>query len=90
MDKDKEAAVTDYNAPSSEPFRLHPQNRQRNSRLRPNADSAIGATTASFAFFATRVATVRTRFKFFPHRTNGALVQSRVTDIGYYIRSKLS
>jgi hypothetical protein len=40
-----------------------------------------------FAFHATRVATVRTTFQFVPYRTNGALVQSSVTDIGYYIRS---
>jgi hypothetical protein len=50
----------------------------------------IGATTASFAFLGTTVATVGTLFQIFPHRTNDALVQSGVTGIGYYIRSRLS
>jgi hypothetical protein len=50
-------------------------------------DPTIGTTIASFAFLATRLATVRTYFQFFPHRTNGTLIQSSVTCC--YIRSRL-
>jgi hypothetical protein len=46
-------------------------------------DPTIDSTIVSFALFATRVSTVRTSFQFFPHHTNGAVVQSSVTDIGY-------
>jgi hypothetical protein len=48
-------------------------------------DPTINATTALSAFPATRVASVRNYVKFFSHRTNGALVESSVTDIGYYV-----
>jgi hypothetical protein len=64
--------------------RLIPDTRQKHTQ----PDSTIGAITAAFEFFATTVATARTLFKFFPHRTNGALVQLSLTDIGYYIRSR--
>jgi hypothetical protein len=65
--------------------RLTPDSRQTHTPPDPIA----GVTIVSFAFLVTRVATVRTWFEFFPHRTNGALVQSSVTDIGYYIMSRL-
>jgi hypothetical protein len=50
--------------------------------LQTPPDPTIGATITSFAFIAIRVTTVRTWFKFY--RTKGALVQSNMTDIGYY------
>jgi hypothetical protein len=48
-------------------------------------DSTLGANIVSFAFLVTTGATVRTQFQIFPHRMNGALVQTSVTDIGFYI-----
>jgi hypothetical protein len=41
-----------------------------------------------FAFLAARVVTVRTYFQFFLHCTDITLIQSSMTDIGYYIRSR--
>jgi hypothetical protein len=61
--------------------RLTPNSRQTHTAL----DTTIGATTVSFAFLTASVATVRTSFQFFSHRTNGAFVQLSLTDIGYYI-----
>jgi hypothetical protein len=61
--------------------RLTPDSRQTQAPLYPTT----GTTTATFAFIATRFATVITSFHFFPHRTNGALVKSSVTDIGYFL-----
>jgi hypothetical protein len=66
--------------------RFLPKAPTQNSRRLPNADLTTGINTDSFAFLAFRVATFRTRFQFFPHRSNGALAQSSVTDIGHYIR----
>lgn len=48
----------------------------------------IGTTTAMSACLANRFAAVRTRFQFAVHRANRAMVRSRVTDIGYYIRNR--
>jgi hypothetical protein len=64
--------------------RLTPDSRQTQTP----PDPTIGSTIASFAFLPTRVATVGTSFQFFPHRTNGALVQSSVTNTGLYIGSR--
>jgi hypothetical protein len=69
--------------------------RHKTDRLTPDShqtqtppDLTTGATAASFSFLATRIATVRNSFQIFPYRTNGALVQSSVTDIGRKIRSR--
>jgi hypothetical protein len=59
--------------------RLTPDSRQKHTAL----DTII----ASFTSLATRLATVRT-FNLFSF-TNGAHVQSSVTDLGYYIRIDL-
>jgi hypothetical protein len=50
-------------------------------------DATIGATVVSFVSFAAGVATVGTSVALY--RTNGAPVQSSVTDIDCYIRSRL-
>jgi hypothetical protein len=60
--------------------RLTPDSRQ--TQIPPDP------TIASFVYLATRVATVRTQFQFFPLRTNDVFVQSSVTDIGCYIKSR--
>jgi hypothetical protein len=59
----------------------------QNRRLTPDScqkqtppDRTIGTTLALFAFLATRVATVRTKFALF--RTNSALIQASVTVTG--------
>jgi hypothetical protein len=51
----------------------------------PPPNPTIGTTISSFAFLATRVATIRTFFQFCLQCMNSALVQSSMTDIGYYI-----
>jgi hypothetical protein len=51
------------------------------------SDPTLGATITTYAFLATWIAAVRIWFQFFRHLTNRALLQSNVTDIGYYIGS---
>jgi hypothetical protein len=61
--------------------RLTPDSR----RTQTPPKSTTGAI-GSFPFLATTVATIKMYFQSFPYHTNGALVQSSMTDIGYYIR----
>jgi hypothetical protein len=55
------------------------------SRLSPNAHSARSQPRLHFLLPESPPA----ELQIFPQRSNGALVQSNVTDIGYYIRSRL-
>jgi hypothetical protein len=62
----------------------HQTNRPTPDFVRPT----VGAITASLVFLHTRVFTVRTQFQFFLRGKKGALVQTNVTDIGCYPRSR--
>jgi hypothetical protein len=64
--------------------RLKPDSRQRQTP----PDPTIGANIPSFAFLATEVANVKTKFRFLPQRMNSALIQASVTDNGFCITSK--
>jgi hypothetical protein len=63
-------------------YSLTPYSRQKQT------PRTIGATPASFAFLATRVATTRTQFQSFPDGAFGVLVASGVTNIDYYIMKR--
>lgn len=54
------------------------------SHTQTQPDPFTGATTASFAFSATRIITGITQFQF---SRLTPMVRTRVTDIGYHIRS---
>lgn len=65
------------------------QNRQPDSRPPPNADSfRLHQSLVRISCYQSRHH--QTSFFFLPHRTKGALVESNVADIGYYIRSRLT
>jgi hypothetical protein len=64
----------------------HKTDRPPNLRLQASVKLGfrhISNLYAVFEFLATGVAIVRTEFQFVSHHTNGATVQSRMTDIGY-------
>jgi hypothetical protein len=60
-----------------------PVSQQKQTSPSPN----MHATIASLAFLAITVDTTKNLFQFF--HTHGALVQSSVKDIGYYVKSIL-
>jgi hypothetical protein len=62
---------------------IFPANEPRFLPNAPTQNLIQGNTIALFAILVTRVASIRTYCHFFPHFTNGALVQSSVTDTGY-------
>jgi hypothetical protein len=55
------------------------QNRLPHSRICP-MQNLPDPTTALFAFLVTRVDTIRTHILYFPHHTDGVLIQSGMID----------